>query len=260
LERANPHQPETLWPSLKVISCWGDGHAALPLAELRQHFPNVLVQAKGLLATEAFVTIPFAGSHPAAICSHFFEFVDKGGQIHRIGELCEGGAYDVVVTTAGGLWRYHTHDEVRVTGFAGKTPTLQFIGRNGNVSDLFGEKLAETFVADVIQRTFALSVSKPRFALLAPDQDATGWRYILYMEGDVPHGAAETLDRNLRQNPNYSHCRALGQLHPVEIFRITSSGYELFVKRLVSEGKRLGDIKPVPLSCTPGWSQTFVAN
>ena len=260
LERANPHQPETLWPRLKVISCWGDGHAAPPLAELRQRFPNVLLQAKGLLATEAFVTIPFAGSYPAAICSHFFEFVDRGGQIHRIGELCEGEAYDVVVTTAGGLWRYHTQDEVRVTGFAGQTPTLQFIGRNGNVADLFGEKLSETFVADVIQRTFALSASKPRFALLAPDQDATGWRYKLYVEGDLPLGAAETLDRNLRQNPNYSHCRALGQLHPVEIFHIKSSGYKSFVKRLVSEGKRLGDIKPVPLSSTSGWSQTFVAN
>jgi type IV secretory pathway protease TraF len=105
-----------------------------------------------------------------------------------------------------------------------------------------------------------LSASKPRFALLAPDQDATGWRYKLYVEGDLPLGAAETLDRNLRQNPNYSHCRALGQLHPVEIFHIKSSGYKSFVKRLVSEGKRLGDIKPVPLSSTSGWSQTFVAN
>ena len=33
LEQANPLEPETLWPHLRVISCWGDGHAAMPLAE-----------------------------------------------------------------------------------------------------------------------------------------------------------------------------------------------------------------------------------
>jgi len=260
LERASPSRPETLWPNLKVISCWGDGHAKLPLADLQRRFPDIAIQAKGLLATEAFMTIPYAGRHPVAICSHFFEYVDSQGQVHPVEELRADEIYEVIVTTAGGLWRYRMHDQVGVTGFVGKTPSLQFIGRTGNVSDLFGEKLSESFVADVIQNTFALSVEKPRFALLAPDQDAAGWHYTLYVEGPILTDTAEVLDRNLRQNLHYSHCRDLGQLLPVTVVPIKSRGYESFVKRLVSEGKRLGDIKPAALSCAPGWSKVFEVN
>jgi hypothetical protein len=87
-----------------------------------------------------------------------------------------------------------------------------------------------------------------------------GWHYTLYVEGKVLADAAEILDRTLCENPNYSHCRNLGQLRQVELFPIRSRGYESFVKRLVSEGKSIGDIKPVALSHTPGWSKTFTIN
>jgi hypothetical protein len=87
LKCADPRQSETLWPRLQVISCWGDGHAELSLADLRRRFQKVFIQAKGLLATEAFVTIPFAGMHPLAVCSHFYEFVDEGGGVHLAEEL-----------------------------------------------------------------------------------------------------------------------------------------------------------------------------
>ena len=257
VENTNPHQPESLWPHLRVISCWGDSHAELSLAELRRRFPNVFVQAKGLLATEAFVTIPFGGRHPVAVRSHFFEFIDEQGQVHRVHELREHETYEVVVTTAGGLWRYRMGDQIQVTGFLGKTPSLRFIGRRGNVSDLFGEKLSEAFVAKAIQETLVGFSTKPRFVLLAPDEDAAGWRYTLYVEGALPCNMAEALDCALRQNPNYAHCRDLGQIQPVHVFSIAKHGYETFASRLVSEGKRLGDIKPVPLCSSAGWLKTF---
>ncbi len=260
LERADPHRPETLWPHLTVISCWGDGQADLPRADLQRRFPGVFVQAKGLLATEAFISISLAGRHPVAVCSHFFEFMDAQGKVHTVEALREGELYEVIVTTAGGLWRYRMRDQVQVTGFTGKTPSLRFVGRAGQVSDLFGEKLSETFVAEVIQQTFARSAIAPRFVLLAPDQSPAGWRYILYVEGEIPQGTAETLDRALCRNPGYSHCRALGQLQPADIFHIKAQGFESFARRLVSEGKRLGDIKPVALCGASGWSKTFMVN
>jgi hypothetical protein len=96
--------------------------------------------------------------------------------------------------------------------------------------------------------------------LLAPDQNSMGWHYTLYVEGNVPANTAELLDRTLCENPNYSHCRDLGQLQPAEVFFIKDRGYESFTKRLASEGKRLGNIKPVPLSCISGWSKIFRVN
>ena len=257
LEQADPHQPESLWPHLRVISCWGDGHAGLPLAEVRRRFPNVLVQPKGVLATEAFVTIPIGEFHPIAVRSHFFEFIDERGRVRRVHELREQETYEVVVTTAGGLWRYRMHDQIQVTGHLGKTPSLRFIGRSGNVSDLFGEKLSEAFVAKTIQELLADCGASPRFIMLAPDEDTTGWRYTLYVEGNLPADAAGKVDRLLRQNPHYAQCRELGQLQTVRVFHITGRGYESLTAHLVSEGKRLGDIKPMPLSRSADWSKVF---
>lgn len=72
LRAVDPSKPEEIWPRLKLISCWGDGTAELAASNLKQLFPTTVVQPKGLLATEAFVTIPFAGVQPVAIRSHFF--------------------------------------------------------------------------------------------------------------------------------------------------------------------------------------------
>jgi hypothetical protein len=250
--------PESLWPHLHLISCWGDSHGELPLAELRQRFPNVPIQPKGLLATEAVVSIPMRNFRLLAIRSHFFEFIDQQGRLHRAHELRQHETYEVVVTTSGGLWRYRLQDQVQVTGFLNETPSLRFIGRIGNVSDLSGEKLTEAFAARAIQEAMNLCNAKPRFALLAPENDALGWRYTLYAEGMVPAVLAELLENSLRQNPHYANCRDLGQLQPVRIFNVASHGYECLVRRLTMEGKRLGEIKPMTFSRLSGWSEIFV--
>ncbi len=257
LRACDPRKPATLWPHLKLISCWGDASAESAMGGLEKLFPKTLIQPKGLLATEAFVTIPFAGLRPVAVCSHFFEFIDDSGAIRLVHELREGCTYEVIVTTAGGLWRYRLRDRVQVTGLVGRTPSLRFLGRSGNVADLFGEKLSEAFVARAVQETLATLESTPRFVLLAPDTDASGSRYTLYVEGATPGALAETLDRAFRANPHYAYCRDLGQLLPVRVFNIPHGGYEAFTSRHTALGVRLGDIKPATLSRLDGWTEFF---
>lgn len=255
LRSADPARPETLWPSLRVISCWGDGAAEPAMENLSKLFGNVSMQPKGLIATEAFVTLPFQGQHPLALNSHFFEFIDERGRARTAEELENGHEYEVVVTTAGGLWRYRLEDRVRVSGYVQRTPSLKFLGRGGGISDRFGEKLSEGFVAGVLHEIFGTQA--PRFALLAPDVDESGWRYTLYVEGEVSGDCAEALDRALRWNPHYDYCRDLGQLSDVSIFVIAHGGYEAFARRLAANGARLGDIKPANLSRLSGWSEAF---
>jgi hypothetical protein len=255
LRSANPLQPTTLWPELRVVSCWGDGAAAPALADLHRRFPNVLVQAKGLIATEAFVTLPFDGQSPLAIQSHFFEFMDTDGTVLPVEAVREGGEYEVVVTTAGGLWRYRLGDRVSVTGWVGETPSLRFLGRAENVSDRFGEKLSEAFVAEVLREMFRSE--PPSFALVAPDEDDTGCRYTLYVEGTAQSHWAGTLDQALRRNPNYAYCRDLGQLLPVSVFIIDGQGFETFAVRRAAHGARLGDVKATALCSKSGWSNIF---
>jgi len=67
LHRIGPDAWGRVWPDLALISCWADAHATGPAQGLRARLPDVEFQPKGLLATEAFVTIPFRGAWPVAI-------------------------------------------------------------------------------------------------------------------------------------------------------------------------------------------------
>jgi antitoxin (DNA-binding transcriptional repressor) of toxin-antitoxin stability system len=258
LRRAGHGDPHSLWPHLGVVSCWGDSPAGLALADLQHRLPSAAIQPKGLLATEAFVSIPFGGRHPVAVASHFFEFLDARGDARLADELHAGETYTVIVSTAGGLWRYRLGDLVEVDGFVEATPSLRFIGRGDGVSDLCGEKLTEIFVMRAIESACAARRCSPRFAMLAPEIGAGGHgSYTLFVEGEVPDDLPACLDKELRTNPHYSLCRDLGQLGPLRVFKVSGDAYMQFCKVVIEDGRRLGDIKPQSLSLRADWRSRF---
>ena len=258
LEKTGPGRPDQFWPRLRIISCWNDAGAAPGAAALQDLFPKVGIQGKGLLATEGLVTIPFAGRHVLSVRSHFFEFIDPSGRVFRADELVDGGEYEVVLTTGGGLWRYRLGDRVSVRGYAGKTPCFRFIGRTGSSCDLTGEKLHESFVSELLQQLFINHPDKPSFMMLAPDEDQTRPGYVLFIESNsLPACLQAQLDKGLCQNPHYALSRGLGQLQPVKIIKIHGNGSEAYLARLGRQGVRAGQIKFSCLSAQAGWMATF---
>lgn len=219
-----------IWPNLQAISCWGDAAAEASASELAERFPGVLVQKKGLLATEAFITIPFEGAHPLALRSHFFEFMDSAGEIHLAHELRLGEKYEVVVSTSGGLWRYRLRDVVQVTGYLGKTPSLRFLGR-ANTSDLCGEKLTEQFVGSCVLRVFG----RPRFALLAPSSAVSARRaqYGVSMQNLVDHVLQPIVGNYFRNSAqdytvlDFLHARSHRQTEAAEHIRAAIGAYDV---------------------------------
>jgi hypothetical protein len=247
-----------LWPSLELVSCWGDGPARSYADRLAQSLPGVAIQPKGLIATEAIVSLPFQGRHPLAIGSHFFEFLDDNGRCRLAHELDRDSEYTVVVTTGGGLYRYKLGDRIAVTGFAGSTPSIEFVGRADKVSDRFGEKLSDGFVTAVIDQVFA-SLPAPRFAMLAPESIAEGIAYTLLVEPDgrLPAGLDALLERCLRRNPHYAWCVDLGQLRPARVVRVGPGADRAYLQSCVSRGQRLGDVKPASLRTECGWERAL---
>ena len=253
LQRASPAEPRTIWPLLHVVSCWADAQARGAADALQRRLPDVMIQPKGLLATEACVTLPFRGNHPVAITSHLFEFIDDAGNVHPVEDLRQGECYEVIVTTGGGLWRYRLGDRVEVTGFVERTPALRFLGRQGNVSDRCGEKLAEAFVSQVLAKLCPTAT----FAMLAPEHHGGSWRYALYLETGVQlNWEVDDLDRRLGANPHYALCRRLGQLAAPRVSSVRDA-YSRFTAAEVARGMRLGDIKPVALSQRTDWAEHF---
>ena len=222
-----------LFPRLELISCWADGNSR-PLADkLQKVFANVYIQAKGLLATEGIMTIPIEGVGKRLTDAHFFEFIDKNNDVRLKNQLDIGAEYKIIITTSGGLYRYDIGDIVRYNG----NYCFDFVGKSGNVSDYFGEKLNEIHVRRVI--------AGAGFRLLVPGEN----RYILYAETDVD---IDKIEQGLRENFHYDYCRRLGQLEKAEFVKI-HNGEQQYVENCVRFGLRLGDIKPTYLSNRKGW-------
>jgi hypothetical protein len=259
LARLNPAEPSRIWPNLVLISCWGDGPASAFLGDIRMQFPGTEIQAKGLIATEAFASLPFQGRKPLAVTSHFFEFIDDRGCAHPAWEVESGGVYSLVVTTGSGLYRYRLGDRIEITEFLAGTPCLRFLGKEDHVSDLFGEKLSEGFVAGAVRKVCDRAGIRPRFAMLAPEREGEVHRYRLYLE-PVQEPAIDLvteLEAALRENPHYDYCVRIGQLAPVAVSWVGADAYEAYAQRLQRRGQRLGDIKPSPLSMLTGWQGVF---
>jgi hypothetical protein len=260
LRRTGPNAAHELWPNLRMISCWADASSRLAVPAIRESFPEKPIQGKGLLATEGVVSIPICSAQGsvAAVTSHFLEFLENGSTTPRLlHELEVGSEYSVLLTTSGGLWRYRLGDRVRVTGFLKQTPVLEFVGREGNVSDVCGEKLSAVFVDSVLLELESERVCTPGFAMLAPSFGVPP-RYVLFFHGRIETGRfAELLDAKLRRNPHYDYCRKLGQLSPAAIFQITEGAGEAYMRRCSALGQRAGSVKETPLHRLSGWENHF---
>jgi hypothetical protein len=249
-------EPSQLWPRLKLISCWTSAAAQARVQELNDRFPGVAVQGKGLLATEGVVSIPLerCGGCVPAYTSHFLEFVEEDSSVPKlVHELEAGREYSVIITTGGGLWRYRLGDRVRVAALADAVPVLEFVGKEDGVSDLCGEKLSPAFVGKALRQLREMGLLSGGFSMLAPA--TAGRHYVLFTDGakvDV-----ELLDRLLRENPHYDYCRRIGQLGPIEVFRITGNAEEVFIRRCEARGQRVGAVKPAALDRGFGWEEVF---
>jgi hypothetical protein len=259
--------PAQVWPQSQVISCWADGSAAALLPELRACFPQARIQPKGLLATEGVVSIPLAGGEGAALAvtSHFLEFVDEsapGTRPRLADELETGRAYQVLLTTGGGLYRYALGDRIQVTGWAQATPRVRFLGRAGACSDLCGEKLEEGLVREVLEGALLATGLRPRFAMLAPEWTRPP-AYVLFLEAEGLSGTAgeelaRRVEAGLEEGYHYGYCRRLGQLGPVRLVQVRD-GSRAYEERCAALGQRRGAIKPAALHREPGWSEWFEA-
>jgi len=258
LRASSPSEPESLWQNLQLISCWTDGASALYAHQLQEKFPDVRFQGKGLLATEAFVSLPILGVEGSVLSvnSHFFEFVDDAGDVYLAHQIQKGKNYSVIITTGSGFYRYQLHDIVDVIGQWGQAPCVRFIGKEGHVSDWFGEKLEERFVACTLSDVFAKYGISPSFAMLAPD-DVNGFRYVLYLDHDhIVDELANDVDTALRANFHYDYCRKLGQLEMIEIVYVVN-GSETYLKACQACGQKLGNIKSSVLQKSVGWRERF---
>ena len=279
-----------VWPQLVLISCWTSAAATNYVDRVRQLFPEVEIQPKGLIATEGCVSFPLLGrTAPAvAIRSHFFEFqpVDAMNRNSQkpipclmANQLEVGQHYRVLLTTGGGLYRYQLYDVVQVVGFDNECPLLRFIGSSQYAADLVGEKLSEPFVGAVLHQLFADLNLVVDFSMLVPIPkhrrgtqgqaqvfSPAAVNYRLYLQGNFTvsgtliDNLAKKLETALRANPHYGYARELEQLGPLEVQVLKPeqlNAWQVYEREMVRRGMKLGNIKPKSIDGCLTWCDIF---
>jgi hypothetical protein len=231
-EKTGHLRPKDAWPPESIIiATWTGGSMGPYLRQLPQYYGEPPVRDLGLLASEGRMTIPFQNSTPAGVLdiwSHYFEFVPEGEidspQPTVLGahEVEEGRHYYIVPTTTYGLYRYHISDLVRVTGFFGRTPLVEFLGKGHRFANLTGEKLSEHHVTKAMDATLARVHQPVTTYSLAPVWDDHQPYYGLFLEEPDARDASllkrflAEFDRELgEQNIEYAAKRQSDRLGPV---------------------------------------------
>ncbi len=238
----SPVDTALLWPRLDTVSAWADGASRPYARRLQDMLPHATLQPKGLLATEGAVTTPCSSSRSSswpvpALTSAVLEFIDENGQPLLCDELRAGQSYRVVMTNAGGFYRYDLGDRLLCHGYEDALPLLEFVGRD-IASDLVGEKLSEPFVSAALALVSGTACLAPRAA--------TRSHYVLLVDTSdraTAHSAAATIEQRLRSNPQYDYARKIGQLGPVA-YEIVDHLLERYLRLGTRRGRRLSDIKP----------------
>jgi hypothetical protein len=269
----------SVWPALRLLTTWTGGSCGVPLAALRQSLPPAIrVMELGYQATEMRGTIPIEPEAPGGLAPlhhHVFEFVDRqdwdaGRPAYRcLNELEAGALYYVVVTTAGGLYRYFMNDLVEVTGRFRRTPLIRFVQKGKGVTSLTGEKLYETQVIEAVRGVFEAIQGPLLFYVLVAVEEPASYTLLVEqppqqqgvpaadparapqthsIDAEPVRRANETLaadlDRRLGAlNMEYQAKRKSGRRGPVSIAWLPSGTAEACRAAAVREGQREGQLK-----------------
>jgi hypothetical protein len=244
--------PKDYWPNLQFLSNWMGGTMRAYLRGYPEFFGETPVRDVGLIASEGRMTIPIEDGTPAGILDvrhHYFEFIpeEEGDREQpdtvEAADLIEGRNYFIVLTTAGGLYRYNISDLVRCVGYHGQAPLIEFLNKGAHYSSLTGEKLSEHQVIAAVEAAQRAAGVHLRSYLLVPTWDEPPFYSLLVEESDLASSAsherlADAVERELQsQNVEYVSKRDTLRLGPVRILRIADGSWAEFQKRrLVKSG------------------------
>ncbi|MPZ75866.1 MAG: acyl-CoA synthetase [Deltaproteobacteria bacterium] len=223
-------RPKEYWPRLQLIGCWKGGTVGVRLKEFARWFGKTTpVRDLGYMASEAQMTLPVFDSGSAGILAvdkNFYEFIPESEitaatpTILTCSELEDGKLYYLILTTAGGLYRYDINDVVRVAGFYNQTPLIEFVRKGRDVTSITGEKLhVNQVIQAMTQAQSTAGIAVQHFRACA-DVEKSLYAFSVELEGVMPSRESlsqllHELDAGLQElNMEYAQKRESRRLGP----------------------------------------------
>ena len=259
-----------VWKDLELVVCWQSEIVTPYLHQLERYLADICRRDYITQASECIMAIPTTdGSSGGALAytSHFFEFIPEGSiestnpETRFAWELETGQIYELVVSTSGGLYRYRIGDCVRVNGFSGKVPLVEFLYRAGKTSSITGEKLTEYQVLEAARRAAPEGASGPQEFLCFPRSGADPHYGVLlswHDKGSAPDSvdAVRPVARWLARfdaqlmalNSEYHDKRSSGRLGSVIGLIVGQEGFDAYRRSFAPAGVSDDQVKVGVLS------------
>jgi hypothetical protein len=274
VRRTGTLYPRDYWPKDCIIGNWMGGSVGAYLRHFPRYYGATPLRDVGLIASEGRMTIPLSDGTPSGVLdvtTHYFEFIpeeegdSKTPTVLAAHELQEGKSYFILPTTAFGLYRYHIHDVVRVTGFHNQTPLIEFLSKGSHFANITGEKLSEYHVAgamtDVLRQ---LNVTLTAYSVAPCWSDEQPYYGLFVERGDLAGRAeglklAEALDRRLSElNVEYATKRESRRLGPVRLQLLPAGAWHHWDRqRLARTGGSLEQYKHPCLIADPKFRESI---
>jgi GH3 auxin-responsive promoter len=248
-ERNGRLTPQDIWPPETILlGAWTGGSMTPYLRQLPDYWGHAPLRDLGLIASEGRFTLPFENDTAAGVLdihSHYFEFIEEQDidsakpTVLEAHELREGPNYFLIPTTMAGLYRYHLSDLVRVRGWIGRTPKVEFVGKGNRFSSLTGEKLSEHQVIRAVTGAMAETGYHVGTYTLAPTWDDRQPFYTLYLEPPTatdPATFSAAVERRLREeNTEYDAKRDSRRLGPVRLHPLPPGAWTRWTTQRLKE-------------------------
>jgi hypothetical protein len=240
--------PKDAW-ELPLIGTWKGGTLSLYLREIPLYWGNAPIRDIGLIASEGRFSVPMQTEGSAGVLEvtgTYFEFVpeediekpDPPALLPHETEV--GRNYFIILTTHGGLVRYDIRDLVKVVGFVGKAPVIEFLNKGAHVANLTGEKITEFQVVTAVNSCLDRLGLPVRNYCLGPTWAEIPYYSLLVEECDMPASRAAELataaDAALRAlNIEYETKRKSRRLGAVCVKTIPAGAWQAFDTKTIAE-------------------------
>ncbi len=259
LEREGWLNPRALWPKLDLIVCWKSSGAGSLIPELTRAFPDVPIRDAIYSASEGWCNVPNSDQQlggPLAVHAHFYEFIDAAepGPVLLAHQLQPGRQYRIIYTTSGGMYRYDIGDILQVSHLYRRTPSVWFVRKSSQFSNLLGERLDAEQVSRALQTACTQHNQPVPFYVMAPDSAAYPPCYRLCLELSdqaLAQTLADEVDAVLQtHNDDYRARRRDRQLAAPQAWQLAPGSAERWRQQRLARGADEAQLKPLVLVAT----------
>lgn len=258
-----------LWPNLTVIC--GIGNASFKSAadyvkSFAKGVPfdySIYGASEGLVAA---VTELESTEMQLLTDSCFYEFVPADSESEEfltLDQLKAGEKYEILITTAAGLYRYRLKDVIEVKGFNGRCPRISFVRRKGQLFNVAGEKFSAEDARTCVELFEKAHGMRLENWLFYQDESVLPNRYAFVTECELPgdeNDCIDELEGYMGQcNKRYESQRAKKFISRLTVQKLAPGTHAAWAQRCVEAGASAAQIKPVHSLDTPEKKEFFLS-